>query len=149
VDGSQRTVAEIGGGRGARSGACFVDHFFPNAFGLEDQFDEFAGGNFAAGGRGGVVLCALHIRQSVFRDNGEPRLWHVDEIPRQSGDWRSRAARRTIFSVFTWHSLTGLSTEFKSSVELEPAYWEQVQFPFGSKIGPGPHCRDSRPASRL
>jgi hypothetical protein len=33
------------------------------------------------------------------------------------------------------------------AIELEPAYWGQTQFPFGSKIGPGPHCRDSRPAS--
>jgi hypothetical protein len=37
------------------SSAGFVDHFFPDAFGLEDDLDEFAGGAFAAVGFGGVV----------------------------------------------------------------------------------------------
>jgi hypothetical protein len=37
--------------------------------------------------------------------------------------------------------------ELKLSIEPEPAYCGQAQFPFGYKIGPGPHCRDSRPAS--
>jgi hypothetical protein len=40
---------------GRRSGAGFVDHYFPDAFGLEDEFDEFAGGAVAAIGFGGVV----------------------------------------------------------------------------------------------
>src|SRR6267378_2641805 len=35
-----------GAGKGARSGAGFVDHFFPDAFGLEDDLDEFARGAF-------------------------------------------------------------------------------------------------------
>src|SRR5260370_1184386 len=42
----------------AGSGAGFVDHFFPDAFGLENEFDEFAGGAFAAVGFGGVVVGA-------------------------------------------------------------------------------------------
>jgi hypothetical protein len=32
-----------------------VDHFFSGAFGLKDDFDEFAGGAFAAGDFGDVV----------------------------------------------------------------------------------------------
>ena len=43
------------GGRGARLGVGLVDHFFPGAFGLKDDFDEFAGGAFAAGDFGDVV----------------------------------------------------------------------------------------------
>jgi hypothetical protein len=40
---------------GWRSGAGFVDHFFPDAFGLEDEFDKFAGRAVAAIGFVGVV----------------------------------------------------------------------------------------------
>ena len=51
-----------------KAGSCagFFDHFFPDAFGLEDEFDEFAGGAFAAIGFRGVVRYAVHIRRSVF-----------------------------------------------------------------------------------
>jgi len=46
---------------------------------------------------------------------GKPRLWHVNETPRQSGDWRSRtellvhnkksgrrAAALKMFRTLTW-----------------------------------------------
>jgi hypothetical protein len=39
--------------------------------------------------------------------------------------------------------------EFKSSTEVEPAYWGQVKFSVELKDELGPHCRDSRPASKL
>ncbi len=45
-------------GASPSSGAGFVDHFFPDAFGLEDEFDEFAGGAFAAIGFGVVKWAA-------------------------------------------------------------------------------------------
>ena len=41
----------------------------------------------------------------------------------------------------------GASLSSNLAIEHELAYWGQAQLPFGSKIGPGPHCRDSRPAS--
>ncbi len=50
---------------GWRSGAGFVNHLFPDAFGAEDEFDEFAGGAFAAIGFGGEVGGAADFRGGV------------------------------------------------------------------------------------
>jgi hypothetical protein len=47
------------------SGAGFVDHFLPDGFGLEDEFDELASTVFAAIGFGGVVGNAVNFRRGV------------------------------------------------------------------------------------
>src|SRR6266849_9401639 len=59
-------------GQGAGSGASFVDHFFPNAFGLEDELDEFAGGAFSAVGLGGVVGGAADFGRGVVNGDCQP-----------------------------------------------------------------------------
>jgi hypothetical protein len=72
------------------SGAGFVDHFFPNAFGLEDEFDEFACSAFAAIGFGGVVGGAAHFRGGVVDGDGEADALHdhqVREIIAEEGDF--------------------------------------------------------------
>ena len=54
--------AKIGAGKTreeAPSSAGLVDHFIPDAFGFEDELDEFAGCAFPAIGSGGVVGGAL------------------------------------------------------------------------------------------
>ena len=76
-------------GRNA-SGAGLVDHFFPDAFGLEDEFDEFAGGPFAAVGFGSVVGGAADFRGSVVDGDGEADAVHdhqVGEIIAEEGDF--------------------------------------------------------------
>jgi len=56
----------------ARSGASFVDHFFPNAFGLEDELDEFASGAFAAIGFCCVVGGAADFWGGVVDGQASP-----------------------------------------------------------------------------
>src|SRR6266481_3108654 len=72
-------VCWLGQGR-ARSGASFVDHFFPNAFGLEDEFDEFASGAFAAIGFGGVVRGAADFGGGVVDGDGQSNAAHDGEV---------------------------------------------------------------------
>ncbi len=76
-------------GRNA-SGAGFVDHFFPDAFGLKDEFDEFAGGAFAAIGFSGVVGGAAHFGRGVMDGDGQADALHhhqVGEIVAEEGDF--------------------------------------------------------------
>jgi len=54
IAGSPRTGSGKAGAR-RRVQAWLVDHFLPDGFGAEDEFDEFAGGAFAAISFGGVV----------------------------------------------------------------------------------------------
>jgi hypothetical protein len=42
-----------------------------------------------------------------------------------------------------------VSTKWGKQNQLGPGYWVQLQFPLGSRIGPGPHWRDSRLGSAL
>src|SRR6267154_3989076 len=72
-------VCWVGQGR-ARSGASFVDHFFPNAFGLEDEFDEFASGAFAAIGFRGVVGGAADFGSGVMDGDGQSDAAHDGEV---------------------------------------------------------------------
>ena len=72
------------------SGAGFVDHFFPDAFGFEDEFDELASGAFAAIGFGGVVGGAADFRRGVVDGDGEADALHdhqVGEIIAEEGDF--------------------------------------------------------------
>src|SRR5260370_32929132 len=64
----------------ASSGASFVDHFFPNAFGLEDEFDEFASGAFAAIGFRGVVGGAADFGRGVVNGDSQPDAAHDGEV---------------------------------------------------------------------
>ncbi len=78
-------------GRGAPSGPGFVDHFFPDAFGLEDDLDEFARGTFAAIGFGGVVGGPAHFRGGVVNGDGQSYPLHegqVRQVIAEKGDFR-------------------------------------------------------------
>jgi hypothetical protein len=52
-------------GEPGRLGAGLIDHLGPGAFGFEDEFDEFAGGAFAAGGGGDVVGRPLDLNGGI------------------------------------------------------------------------------------
>src|SRR2546427_10833605 len=73
-------VRRIGSERGPRSGAGFVNHFFPDAFGFEDEFDEFAGGAFAAIGFGGVVGGAGDFGGGVVHGDGQSNALHDGQV---------------------------------------------------------------------
>src|SRR5689334_6824970 len=71
--------------------AGFVDHFFPDAFGTEDDFDEFASGAFAAIGFSGEVGSAAYFRRGVVNSDGEADALHdhqVGKIVAEESDFR-------------------------------------------------------------
>src|SRR5437879_796367 len=89
-------------GRGAASGPGFVDHFFPDAFGLEDDLDEFACGTFAAIGFGGVVGGPADFRGGVVNGDGQSYPLHerqVRQVIAEKGDFRFLGAgfRQDVF----------------------------------------------------
>ncbi len=86
--------AKIGAGKTreeAPSSPGLVDHFIPDAFGFEDQLDEFAGCAFPAIGFGSVVGGAAHFRGGVVNGEGESNALHdgqVGEVIAEKGDLR-------------------------------------------------------------
>jgi hypothetical protein len=62
----------------------------PDAFGLEDDFDEFAGGAFAAVGFGDVVGGAADFRRGVMNCDSQADALHdsqIGEVVAEEGDF--------------------------------------------------------------
>ena len=71
-------------------GAGFVDQFFPDAAGFEDDFDDFAGGAFAAEGCGDVVGDGFYFGDGVTDGYGEAYAAHygkIGEVVAKIGDF--------------------------------------------------------------
>lgn len=79
--------------------------------------------------------CCISVLDSSMR---------VRALKIERSDIGEDSSRRSVLVSFY-----GRITEFKSGVEREPGYWGQLQFPLGSRIGPGPHWRESRLGSEL
>jgi len=62
------------------SGAGFVDHLFPDAFGFEDELYELAGGAFAADRLGDVMGGAFYFVGGVADGHGEADPLHNHQV---------------------------------------------------------------------
>src|SRR5215470_15306334 len=65
---------------GLELGSGFFDHFVPNAFGLENQFDEFACRAFPAGSLSSEMGRAFHFRSGVSNRSGQPYPAHYGQV---------------------------------------------------------------------
>jgi len=82
-NGSRRDFSSLGAG--------FVDHLFPDAFGFEDEFNEFARGAFAAGPASCVVRDLFYFRRGVSDGDGKASELHdgnVGKIVAEKSDCR-------------------------------------------------------------
>src|ERR1051325_6391374 len=84
MSGSLLAVDDIPEGRAGQGqgglGARLVDHFFPDALGLEDELDDFACRSFAAVSFGSVVRCAFHFRSRVSNGYRETDAAHDEQV---------------------------------------------------------------------
>src|SRR5260370_28039850 len=125
---------------GWRSGAGLVDHLFPDAFGPEDEFDEFAGGAFAAIGFGGEVGGAADFRGSVMNGGRQADALHdhqVRQVIAKKSDFRFLSAGLAQ-DIFVSGNLVPLLLVDKFDIQFFAAAAQSGPAPAGDDAGAQP-----------
>src|ERR1700682_4663185 len=129
-------------------GAGLVDHFFPDAFGLEDDLDEFTRGAFPAIGFGGVVGRPPHFWCGIVDGDRQSHAIHygqVRQVIAKIGDFRFLRSGLAQ-DIFVSRDLVPLLLVDKLDIQLFTASAQSCAGAAGDDAGPQPGGNGQREA---